>query len=248
LSRTATSITQVGEGLLFLAGLALLAALALASAWPDMEATVFDSATASVAGARLGTLHCPWMVTEHEAARLTATFRNQSARSESFLVRARISEGSVAYWRQASQVLTLAPGEARTLSWPVTADDAAYGRLILARVLAMGAGSGPARQAACGILILHVPGGRGDFLFALGLVCSGGLMALGLAGWAWRRRLAGRSLAVTRAFGATALVVAASLAVGMLGWWLPSHLLLILSVIVLLAMLEGASESSSTPE
>jgi hypothetical protein len=224
---------------LFVLGLLILAAMAFLSSWPDLEASMFDSTTPLSAKASLRELRCPIMVAAGETAAVRAHFTNRSDRKTSFLVRSRISRGLLTYMRQDSRVIALEPGQSEVLSWPITAADAAYGRLVLARVFTTRSGDAPARQTACGILVVNVPGLPGDAVFLLGVLA--GLVALG-AGAAWwvaqRRPLGARDDSLRRGFGVLTLIVCGSLVAGVLGWWLPSHALLILAVLVVGALFE----------
>jgi hypothetical protein len=225
-------------------GLLLLASGAFVSAWPDMEASLFDATTASVASARLGGLRCPVLMAEDEPTSVRAALNNRGAVREAFLVRARISAGFVSYWRQDSQQVVLDPGRSLALAWPVTAADAAYGRLVLARVLATRGTRLPARQQACGILVIPVRGVSGGVVFAgwlaVGLafiLCAAALLLVCRASLGPRARRGLRALTV-----ATAITFGALLA-GVAGWWLVSHAALVLAALVLVASLVAGSEA-----
>jgi len=224
--------------LLMAAGLAAVAALAFAASWPDMEATMFDPSSAGTA-ARLGELRCPLVITADETAAVRVRFANPGSRPASFVVRSRISQGLLTLIRQDSQVVRLEPGERKDLSWPVTARDAAFGRVVLARVYATQSATQPARGASCGILVLGVTALGGVQVFALGLLGSLALLVLGAAAFAATRRpLVRRDRSLARALGALTTVVLLSLGAGLLGWWALSHVLQILFVLMVGATLE----------
>ncbi len=230
----------VAPGLFFL-GLLWLSALSFVSSWPDMEASFFDTETTLAADSKLQTLRCPLVISADETATVKATFRNPSDRTASFLVRTRISSGFVTLVRQDSQQVTLAPGASREFSWPFAARDAAYGRLVMARVLATKSVGQPARESSCGILVLGVSGASGSRLFAAGVLAGLALVAAGAGKWWFEHRpLDGSGLSIARRASALALVVGASLIAGLLTWWLLSHLLLIASALLALVLLEQA--------
>jgi hypothetical protein len=232
-------LSKLGPPATFTAGLLVLAAMAFVSAWPDMEASVFDAGTASVADRALHALQCPVLITPDETANVSARFHNDTDRLQSFLVRARVSHGYVTLVRQNSQQVRLRPGESVTLTWPVRAEDAAYGRLILVRVLAMSGPGRPARQSSCGVLVAGVPGVSGQVLFSLGVIAGLGLLIAGAAWWSvGRRPLNRRDARRARRAALVAVAVAASLVTGLAGWWLLSHLLLIGSALLVLVVLE----------
>ena len=226
---------------LFLAGVLWLAVMAFAAAWPDMEATVFDATTALAAKDRLRSLDCPWLMTADESTTVRATFTNDADRPASFLVRARTTRGFVTLVHEHSQQVTLAPNESRVLSWPVSAADAAYGRLVMARVLATRSAVGPARENACGILVVGVSGVGGQLLFVAGTLFGLALVGIGAGAW-WsnHRPLGARDRRTARRAGVLAGTVIASLVTGMLGLWLISHALLVATFLVSLVLLEAS--------
>jgi hypothetical protein len=233
------SLTRVGPSATFLVGVAWLAVMGFVAAWPDMEASVFDAATSLSADEKLQTLACPLVIAEDEVAAVRARFSNPADHDTAFLVRTRISHGFVTLVRQDSQQVRLAPGATQELSWPIEAADAAYGRLVLARVLATRGFGQPARESACGVLVLGLSGVRGAWVYAASTLAGLTLM-LGGAGWWWRGRrpLDARQLTTARRFGFLAFLVVASLAAGVLDQWLVSHMLLIATVLYLFALLE----------
>lgn len=233
-------MTRVFPALL-LSGLAWLAILSFVAAWPDMEASVFDAATASAADGRIGSLRCPILLLADERAAVTATFTNRADAPSTFLVRSRIAEGFMTVVREDTRQVTVAPGASTELDWPVSADDAVYGRIVMVRVLATRSAVAPARHGACGSLVLGVHGFGipGDRLFWLGVLAGLALAGGGAYGWLARMRpLHGRTRTSARRAGLLSLVVGISLACGVAGLWLPSHLLLLLAALLLLLMLE----------
>ncbi|MFN2114321.1 MAG: hypothetical protein ACK2T6_01310 [Anaerolineae bacterium] len=213
---------------LFFAGLALLAVLAFVSAWPDMEASVFDAGTSLAADEALRSMDCPVMIAADETSSVAASFANRSDRPESFLVRSRVTRGFITLVKEDTQQVHLEPGEERTLSWPIEADNAAYRRLVMARVLATRSAVHNAREGSCGVLVIGVTGISGQALFAVLLLAALALVAAGATDWWWRRRpLLPTEQDTVRRVGALAALVAASLVLGLLGWWLPSHLALV---------------------
>ncbi len=213
--------------------------MAFLTSWPDMEASAFDSATALMASETLGTLRCPFMVAADETATVRASFANPADKPMSFLVRTRISQGFLTLVHQDSQLVRLDPHQSRELQWLATADDAAYDRLILARVFNTRNAVVPAREGFCGILVLPIAGIRGDLVWALGLLAVVGCLGLGgLWWWAQRRPLGRRERNRARVVAAMAAVLAASLVVGIPGWWMAGHLLLVLAVLFLAVLVE----------
>jgi hypothetical protein len=237
--QTRSSHTHWLAPLLFLLGLLWLSVLAFLLSWPDMEASVFDTGTSLVADERLRALRCPYVITADEEAMVRVRFENEADRKASFLVRSRISRGYLTLVDEDTQQLNLAPGQAQSLEWPVSARDAVYGRVVMARVLAMRSAAGPARERACGILVLGPAGIPGRWILALSLLlglalCGGGAL------WWWRQRrpLGFHARGTARRAGLLSFVVLASLVAGLLSLWLVSHLLLISAAGLALALLQ----------
>ncbi len=225
----------------FFLGVAWLAALSFAAAWPDMEAGVFDAGTSSSADGRIKSLRCPIMITADETARVTARFTNSADQPESFLVRSRISEGFVTMVREDTEQVTIEPGADVEFSWPISAADAVFGRMVLVRVLATRSALSPARESACGTLVLGIPGASisGRWLFIPSVLI--GLTLVGAGGGAWlarKRPLLGRERSTARRVGLLSLIILGSLAYGIAGLWLPSHLLLLMAALFVVLILE----------
>lgn len=224
---------------MFFVGLLCLAGMAFATSWPDMEASAFDSATSLSADAKLRSLRCPWAIAADEVGSVGVDFANPTERATSFLVRSRITRGFVTYVRQDSQQLTLDPHESRTIEWPITADDAAYGRVVMARVLATRSAAQPAREGACGVLVIGVTGVRGQWVVWAGVLLGAAMATAGAALWYRRRRpLRPRDRTIATRAGLLTTLVTASLLAGMLGWWPASHLLQIAALLSVVTILE----------
>ena len=229
--------TRLLSTLLFAAGLLLAAALAIVAFWPDMEASLFDSSL--TAEESIDRLSCPLLITEDETAAIKATFGNPFDRSVSFLVRTRISQGGVTLMREFSEVVELEAGASRQLQWEVTADDAAFGRMVLARVYAFRRNPMPSRDAYCGIMVLGVTGLSGDAIAGMALVAS--LLAIGVGGAYWlhlERPLSGRRRDVARAIGAMAALVLVALLLSLLGLWGAGLAIFVGIILLAAAMLE----------
>lgn len=222
--------------------LLLMALMAFVFFWPDMEASLFDSSTTASANESLRGLRCPYVMTTAETSQIQAVFTNSEEREISFILRARISQGFVSLMRQDSEVVRIAPGERLVKAWPVTADDAAYGRLIMARIFATRSAASAAQQSSCGILLVNTTAVTGQQMVFLGL--AGSLLALVAGGGLWwqlERPLSERRRAAAQDFGVVALVIFGSMVAGMGGVWVLSLLLLILSLLLLGAMVERSA-------
>ncbi len=222
---------------LYAAGFLIGLELALGTIWANLEASLFDAAIRQEAS--LTSLRCPPLLSPTETALVRANFHNGAEKPLNFLVRTNISNGRVTLMRQIPNTLRLAPGEQEMLAWPVTAADAAYGRFVLVRVTVLRSPPYPARDAACGIWLIHVPFLTGGQWLALALVVSLGGMGGGLALRVWNERpLTGRRRANTLIAAWLAVLVVTLMAVGLLRLWAVGVVLLAFAVILLGVLLE----------
>ena len=231
------NLTRLLGILLFFAGLLLSFVLAAAFFWPDMEASLFDSALR--AEESIERISCPLILTEADEGAVRVSFTNPVDRPVDFLVRARITDGFVTLFREHREVVELEANETRTLSYPVASEDAAYDRIILARVYSFRSFPMPAMDAACGILVLPISTVTGDQLVASGFGATWLLLLAG--GFLWwrtdRPRLPGRRAPLYAAF-AVALVGQLAILAGVLGSWGVGVLLILLTIIVVAALVE----------
>lgn len=222
---------------LFVFGLLLALSLAIVAIWPDLEASLFDAAM--TAQESLDALKCPLIISGGRSEEITATFANPFERKVRFQVRSRISAGFVTLIRQESTLLELEPGETQELSWPVSREDAAFGRIVLARVHALRSNLVPPRDSSCGILVLDLPGLSGRQLVTAVLLASLVSLFGGAALWVRHERpLLGRKLELSYSGGALAGLILAAVVVGMLGWWIAGLLALLLALLLVIAVME----------
>ncbi len=231
------SFTHILGSGLFIIGLLLALGLTLIALWPDLEASFFDSALA--AERSLENLRCPIILTPAQPGTIQATFSNPHERPVQFLVQASITQGYVSWQREDDTLLQLAPGQVESLAWPITVEDAAYGRLILARIFAFRSAPLPARARTCGILVLNTTFLNGNQI-VVGLT-GAALVSLGLGGALWLHPLGQMSRQRWRASYTTlrvAFLILLALGASLLGWWAISLILLLLVLLLLAVLIE----------
>ncbi len=224
--------------LLFVLGLLLTAVMSFIFFWPDMEASLFDTNSIAEANGRARALRCPYVITPAEVAEIQASFKNPLDREITFLVRSRISQGYVTLMRQESELVRIPPGEELTLMWPVAAGDAAYGRVIMARILTTRSAAAPSQHDFCGILLLNVPGLTGGQIVTPGLILV--VLLLGGGAWLWwgKRPLNDYQRRFVVPFALLALTLLASLVAGLLNAWLFGLVLLVATLVLVGIILE----------
>ena len=222
--------------LLFSIGLLLGMALFGAIVWADFEAVLFNPGLQQ--DAPLRSLRCPVMITRSETGTVTASVSNPLDRSTERYVRAHITDGYVTLMREVNRSVPLASGERQRLAWEVTADDAAFERFILVKVVLRGRYPFPSRQGTCGILVVGVPYLTGEQVFGLAFGASLLSMAGGLVLWLRASRPLGqRKRQAARAMGALGGSVLLGTTVGLVGWWLPGLVIFLITVLGIGVML-----------
>jgi hypothetical protein len=218
--------------LVFSVGVFLGLALSAGAVWGDLEATLFDVSLS--ADAPLKTLKCPVMVTASESGTVAATFSNPTGTPISPMIRTHISHGYVTLTKENHARLRLAPGETQQLQWPVTSDDAAYGRLILVRIVVLGQYPLPSRQGSCGILVINLPKFTGNQVVAFALVTNLSSMMLGVALWAASDQpLSRQGRAKARAMSCIAATVFAAVLFALWGWWVLGGVLWVIAILLI---------------
>lgn len=224
-------ITRLLGVLVFSAGVLLGLTLSAGAVWGDLEATLFG--VSITADASLKTLKCPVMMTSTESGTVAATFSNPTDRPISPKIQTHISHGYVTLKREIRTRVRLAPGESQQLAWPVASDDAAYGYLILVKVLALGQYPLPSRQASCGILVVNVPSLTGKQIIAFSFATSLSSMVLGTALCVvGSQPLSKQDRAAARAMSCIATTVLAAMLAALLGWWVLGGVLLVIAVLL----------------
>jgi hypothetical protein len=216
-------------------GILMTLALGAVAIWGDLEASLFD---VSIRAQRsLRSLNCPVLITSHETGEISASFQNTGQQPVNRAIRAHISEGFVTLFREENLQLPLQPGERQRWTWYVTADDAAYGSLILVRVSTLRQAPLPSESSTCGILVLNIPWVNGRVVVAGWLIL--GLAATAVGGWLWLRSTPLQTIKRRPAIlsmSAVTLVVIALLLVGLAGLWVVGVLLLALLVLLLITI------------
>lgn len=231
-----TKTLRIFSVLIYSLGILLGIGLAAVAVWSDLEASLFDISIR--AEKSLSSLRCPLLITRDETGLVTARFENTGTRSVERAIRTHISQGFVTYFREERLQLPLAPGETASAAWTVSADDAAYGMLVLVRVNTLRQAPMPSQSSSCGILVLDIPWVRGAWLVAAWLLLA--LAGIVGGGWLWlkaSRPLVGRRGAATVSMAAVAALVLAGLVAGLAGQWVLGVIILALFVLLMIAIL-----------
>ena len=221
--------------ILYITGILAGSALVALSAWGDIEASTFDAALQT--DETLRGLECPVFIGKEENGVIAAEIVNTTERDVSPVVRARITQGYVTLVREHRGNVDIPQGESARIEWDISAEDAAYRQLILARVYQFSNYSLPSRQSTCGVVVVPLPGLTGQQFYILLFVSSLVFSAIGLLFWIPNRREeadpGGRKL---RAYIYLATYLLAASLLNLLGNWLVSVGLVVLAFLSLIAV------------
>ncbi len=211
--------------------------MAVVVIWADLEASLFNPAI--LADDSLNGLRCPLFMTTGETRQVSASVKNDRDRPLTVTLRAHFTAGAVTLIQEFDSRQTLEAGEARWVSWPIFSEDAAFDRLVLARVFTLRAFGEPPRQGSCGVVVVDWPFMPGWLVSVLLLSASFGAMGGG-AFWAYRQRSPhGFTRRTAVSLLSLAAVVAFGVIAGVMGWWLiGTGLLVMMFLLLVVANLE----------
>jgi len=219
---------------LFTFGLLLTIGLIVIATWPDLEADFYGFTTLSPR--QPGGATCPVLMTSDERPVISARVTNKTPYKTNIAMTADIS--GFPDLRTERNLVPFKPGETKTVSWTITAQDAVFHNFVLAEIYMGGAYPMPASQASCGVYVLSVQGVSGSLvywaLFALGLVTlSCGLFLLEPPA----PSVAAGNASVVQARRVLALVAVVGLYVSYKGWWIAGVICLVVILLTAFGML-----------
>ena len=206
-------------------GSLLFVLIGAAAAWGDIESTLFNN-TRSAPG-RLTTLNCPAFITTDETAYISARIINETNKDTLFKIRAFITDGNIILLKEIDSDVPLGPYESMVIEWPVIAENAAFDRVILARVHQLENSPHPYRNASCGIVVVGIPFLTGTQLVYLGMGL--GLVSSAAGLWFWNQNATPhgwRNSGFRRRtfFTGAALLLAVT---GLMGYWALATIILV---------------------
>lgn len=205
-------------------GIFLGIALSVMAAWPDLEASFYGFS--NQAHRTLPGLSCPILMTKDEVGIVKLKVTNNTDQKVSPTVRMEFSTQLVL--ATASESIQLAPGESRTLTWTVDAENIDLGKFIFAKALIYGAYPMPSRENTCGTYVLPVPGNGiwiTNILTTLCLLCLG-------SGSFFLYKIE-PPIKQANLFRLTAVIILLLLVISFLGWWLQTIFLLAILLLII---------------
>jgi hypothetical protein len=226
--------SQRGGAILFAVGILLALLLTTLIIWANFEAVFYGFTKLTTD--RLDSLRCPLLMTTAETNVVSADFTNPSDKPVNMLIRADIS--SPALLRSEQQLLSLAPGETKTVHWSVSAADMDLGYFIFAKAYQYPSYAGSTREATCGTFVLGFPSLNGGLIFAVTLTLSLGCILGGLLLWERNAlQINRREVDTGRAMKFLAIVMLLNMFFSFRGNWVAGIGLLAVSILMLGALL-----------
>lgn len=223
--------------LFYAVGAVLGLAVTFFATWADLEASYYGFDRTG--GARLGSLSCPFFMTETETTTISVQLRNSTDKKVSPSIKVDLS--SPISQNSTIEKAELAPGESKYLAWEIGPENIDLNRFVFARIWTYAAYPLKDQEATCGVFVLPLPGS--------GVAYTWGMVILSLLGMGYglfiRRdlRTPGRNPDYER-FSFLAIVITLGLVVSYLGLWLAGVLVLVLAFLVIVISL---SYSFRTP-
>lgn len=146
-----TKPTRAWGTFIYLAGLLLALALALASIWGDFEALSYFYTGANYG--QFSGLRCPVIMSRSEVAQVSATFENPTDKAIEPYYEVKMS--GLADPRSFENQLQLPPHSSTTIRWTVSASDIDMGWFVMVRLTVLPFAGNPARAASCGMLVFN---------------------------------------------------------------------------------------------
>ena len=238
-TKTRQPLVTIGT-ILFILGAVVGLWLLVTSAWGDLEAMLFDSALGS--DEPLTTLNCPIMITPTDIGVISANFENPGDKERKVIVQARFSLGHRYYLQEQRDEIYIPPGESISKEYEVFANQAAFGRIILARIYQYRSFSVPSRTGSCGIIVVDLPNFTGGQVLVSSLAGSLALMALGISLRAKspaKRKSQQKKLTQGMTFLGAQIII--GILISFLGSWMLSVLMVVFSLIIIIGVISFLS-------
>ncbi len=205
-------------GILFFAGLT----------WPHLEANFYFGYSGG-ADTKLR-LSCPHILTPQDVGAIRATITNKVDKPINPIIQTEISGPIMQNLRSQPSI---APGQTLDLKWDVSADDVAYGHLIMVEVYQFASYKTPTATGSCGTLYLFMPTLTGEEIYLLTLAISLIGIVSGLILWRFGSgTLTGIEQERLSGMVVLAGVIVLGILLGTLGQWLLGVLALALAVLM----------------
>ena len=216
----------------YVVGVVLGLYLVVVSTWADFEAAFYGFSRLAEAGLR--GFSCPVLIARDEMSSISLRISNTTDSMISPVIKTEISTSLVV--QEFQEGLELAPGESKKLTWAVGPENIDLGNFIFAKALVFSAYPLPNREATCGVYVINLPG-SGRVILSVLVVLSLLGMGWGLYGLNKTERSNAWLENHIRAMLFLTLVIVVGMVVSFWGGWVPSILLLAVSLLLIIILL-----------
>ena len=204
------------------------------STWGDMEADSYGFQRR--ASSTLRGLNCPILLTREEPGEISLRVANPTDKPLHPSIRTEISADFDP--QVLNESLDLAPGESKRLEWSLQPENIVLGSFILAHVQVYATYPIPNREKTCGILIMDLPGNGRTIVIALVTFTVIGL-GWGLYSMSKSALLKNRAPLTWNAILFLAGLIVGGLILSLMGSWIPSIGILVVSVLISILLLNS---------
>ncbi len=233
-------------GLLLLSiGIILIMGLFTLSSWSDLEALGYKKVYSEES--QTNAFRCPVFITTDEDSYLSIKIKNPVDKVSIVRILTFVTYGSSTFDHKEWTILELDPYESHVVSTPIHPKDAAYDKLILAKVIIDNPYPIADQQGFCGVVLVNINFLTGNqltaVLFTSGLIFIVSGFVLYTTGHRPFRGKFNQRLIIYYVF--TAMIIFGT-TISIIGYWLFGFLFYLISVIAILTLLFGDRELSIT--
>jgi hypothetical protein len=227
-------------GILFLLGIFLGLALAVAAIWGDFEGFSYFNTGAGYSS--FNGLDCPILMTRSETGTVTARFKNSTG--EEFEPYYEVAISGPASSRKFEGQLSVPAHTTKTIQWTVDSNDVDLSFFIFVDMNILPVAGYSTREDTCGIVVLDFPILTGGQVLASVLTISliGILVGLGLWENSADRKMGGASN-LQRALRALGIATLLALLTSMLGLWAAGLIFCVMAILLLAIILRLSIEA-----
>jgi hypothetical protein len=167
------SIPNLFRFVLFFIGVILAFGLTGLTVWADVEATMYGFP--HLGNDLMTGLTCPPVMNISDTAQFSISLRNTAKEPARPVLAVLISNAGA--WRRISTPVDLNPGENKTLSWELSAEDVVLSNYIFIKADTFAAYPLENTEGTCGIFVTNIPGLNGTIFYWLWIAASLGLLA-----------------------------------------------------------------------
>ena len=226
---------------LYTIGIIIAMVIAITNFLPDFEAQQYGFT--ELTNDSFNTLRCPSYLGINEVGIIRASFSNPLDRPIEPIIRIDISSPTLI--DSSRQKINIQPGEKQSVEFQVSSANVDLGHFIFLKVFRYPTYPIPLQEATCGIWVYNIPGISGGQLLIGGLVSSLILVVLGIFFWVRSSYpIQDRQQNQLNYLVFLAVILAITIFVSLMGWWLVGMVLLVVSILLILVVLAFLTQAS----